>query len=146
MAFAHLISTLASYFDHLAYHSRDPKQHLAHLRQVFAVIRKYNFTLRPEKCVFYQEVELLGHLISSKGIKPLDKLLKKDLKFDMGHLQQEAWNYSKLRLLMQLNLHFSILNLKAKFIQMQVILELVELSLKSMKRVKKDLLDFSLES
>src|ERR1700730_9444386 len=53
IGFAHLISTLATYFDDLTCHSKDPKQHLAHIRQVFAVMRKYNFTLRPEKCLFY---------------------------------------------------------------------------------------------
>ena len=68
--------TVAIYFDDATVHSKDAEAHLLHLRETFEIIRKYNFTLRLEKCSFFQEeIELLGYKVSPNGIKPIDKLL-----------------------------------------------------------------------
>ena len=54
------------------------KQCISHFREVFETVRKYNSTLKPEKCLFFQEeVELLRHMVSPTGIKPTAKLLQK---------------------------------------------------------------------
>ena len=64
IAFANQIyNILAVYFDDATVYSQTVEQHISHLREVFETARKYNFTLRPEKCLFFQEeVELLGHI------------------------------------------------------------------------------------
>jgi len=60
LAFRELLDIIASYFDNITVHSKHPDYHLSHLRQAFEVVRKYNFTLRPDKCLFFQEeAELL---------------------------------------------------------------------------------------
>jgi RNase H-like domain found in reverse transcriptase/Reverse transcriptase (RNA-dependent DNA polymerase)/Integrase zinc binding domain/Integrase core domain/gag-polyprotein putative aspartyl protease/Retrotransposon gag protein len=74
---------LAIYFDDATVYSQTVEQHISHLRQVFETVRKHNFTLKPEKCLFFQEeIELLGHMVSPSGIKPTSKLLQKIDLFD----------------------------------------------------------------
>ena len=78
IAFSEIRDIVASYFDDITTHSKNPKVHLSHLRKVFEVTRKYNFTLRPDKCLFFQEeIEILGYSVSPKGIKPSGKILHK---------------------------------------------------------------------
>ena len=84
LAFRELLDIIASYFDDVTVHSKYLNYHLSHLRQVFEVVKKYNFTLRPDKCLFFQEeAELLGHIVSPDGIKPANKTLDKVAKFEL---------------------------------------------------------------
>ena len=55
LAFRELVDILASYFDDVTVHSKHPNHHLSHPRQAFEVLKKYNFTLKPDKCLFFQE-------------------------------------------------------------------------------------------
>jgi len=83
-AFEPVVDITATYFDDVTVHSVEVTKHLDHLRRVFDIIRKYNFTLRPEKCLFFQDqIELLGYTINPTGIKPNCKLLNKVKIFDM---------------------------------------------------------------
>jgi hypothetical protein len=78
IVFAELIEFVSVYFDDVTVYSTDPDDHLKHLERTFQLIRKYKFTLRPDKCEFLKEkVELLGHKVSPKGISPSDKLINK---------------------------------------------------------------------
>ncbi|CAG2198844.1 unnamed protein product [Mytilus edulis] len=46
------------------------EEHLLHLEEVFARLRKANFTLKPQKCHFaVKKVNYLGHIISKDGVK-----------------------------------------------------------------------------
>jgi hypothetical protein len=68
--------TIIIYFDDTSIHSKDIEAHLLYLREIFEIIRKYNFTLRSEKYLFFQdETELLGYKVSPNGIKSIDNLL-----------------------------------------------------------------------
>jgi len=53
LAFRELLDINASYFDNVTVHSKHPNDHFSHLRQAFEVVRKYNFTLRQDKCLFF---------------------------------------------------------------------------------------------
>jgi len=53
ITFRELLDIVASYFDDVTVHSKHSNLHLSHLRWTFEVVRKYNFTLRPDKCLFF---------------------------------------------------------------------------------------------
>ena len=57
------------YLDDLLTWSKDIPELIERLGLIFARLRQFNITLNPEKCRFgMNEVEYVGHLISSKGI------------------------------------------------------------------------------
>ena len=59
------------YIDDLIILPRTFDEHLLHLEQVFKRLREANVRLKPSKCQFVQpEVEYLGHVVSSEGLKP----------------------------------------------------------------------------
>jgi len=53
LAFRELLDIIASYFDDVTVHSKHSDYYLSHLRQAFEVVRKYSFTLRLDKCLFF---------------------------------------------------------------------------------------------
>ena len=55
LAFRELVDIIASYFDDVTVYSKHVNHHLSYLEQAFEVVRKFNFTLRPDKCLFFQE-------------------------------------------------------------------------------------------
>ena len=76
-----LLICLKIYIDNLLIHSLTRREHLLHLREVFAVCREANLHLRFEKCTFMvTEIKTLGFIISHGVIKPdpikIDMLLK----------------------------------------------------------------------
>jgi hypothetical protein len=55
----------------MMYYSRTMEEHVEHLRQVLAWLRKAGLKLKPTKCHFIrQAVEYLGHVITPDGLKP----------------------------------------------------------------------------
>jgi len=64
------------YMDDILVYSPNFEQHLADLEKVFSILRKFRFSINIEKCNFCQEsVEVLGHILSKDGIKPMpDKM------------------------------------------------------------------------
>ena len=59
IAFANQIyKMLAIYFDDVTVYSQSIEQHISHLRETD---RKYNFTLKPEKCLFFQDEPEWSH-------------------------------------------------------------------------------------
>ena len=63
----------AVYIDDVLVYSRDPQQHLQHLRKVFECLKKQAYHVRLSKCEFMsKKVKFLGHLLSSEGIAPSD--------------------------------------------------------------------------
>ena len=59
------------YIDDVIVFSSSIEEHLDHLQQIFARLRRVGLKLQPKKCIFgSQEVLYLGHLVSAKGIYP----------------------------------------------------------------------------
>ena len=70
------------YIDDILVFSRTVKEHLEHLRIILQRLRDYGFVLHPQKCVMAQEeVEFLGHSISSEGVKPTQNKVEAINKF-----------------------------------------------------------------
>ena len=62
--------TCLLYIDDVVVYSRNPEDHVEHLRTLFQRLRDYNLRLNPAKCVFgMKEVKLLGYLVSEKGLR-----------------------------------------------------------------------------
>jgi cleavage and polyadenylation specificity factor subunit 1 len=62
------------YLDDVIVGSRSEEEHVRHLHLVFTRLQQYGLVLNMDKCQFgVQEVEFLGHDISSAGAKPLDR-------------------------------------------------------------------------
>ena len=52
--------------------SRNEKEHISHLHQVFQRLDRYGLILHKDICVFAErEISFLGHVINSNGIKHL---------------------------------------------------------------------------
>ena len=58
------------YVDDLLVKSREESDHLRHLADVFAVLRKFRMKLNLAKCAFgVSSGKFLGHLVSKRGIE-----------------------------------------------------------------------------
>ena len=61
-----------AYLDDIIIFSRTVKEHLNCIKQVFKKLRKAHLSMKLSKCHFYtKEIQYLGHIISTKGIRPL---------------------------------------------------------------------------
>ena len=61
------------YLDDIICFSRDFIGLLVNLRAIFDRLRNANLTLKPSKCIFgHERIKFLGHIVSSKGIEPMD--------------------------------------------------------------------------
>ena len=61
----------AAYMDDIIIWPETPEEHLVHLQQVFDRLESAGLKLKHSKCKFFQtELKYLGHIISSKGIRP----------------------------------------------------------------------------
>jgi len=59
-------------FRQFSYISKCEEDHLKHLKAVFQIIKENGLKINIEKCHFFmKEVEVLGHLLTTKGIKPV---------------------------------------------------------------------------
>lgn len=64
------------YLDDVVIFSRSLDEHYSKLTEIFQRLRATNLKLNPKKCSFLQkEILYLGHICSSEGVKPDDKLL-----------------------------------------------------------------------
>jgi hypothetical protein len=65
------------YMDDILVMAENLKEHNSKLRRVFRRIREYNLKIEPDKCEFLkEELNYLGHVITSEGVKPDDEKLK----------------------------------------------------------------------
>jgi len=65
------------YIDDLIIFSPSYEQHTKDLAEVFTIFKKIDLKLNLKKChSFQEEVELLGHILSTKGIKPIPEKVK----------------------------------------------------------------------
>ena len=59
------------FLDDILIFSKTKKEHIRHIGQVLSIFQEYNLKLNLEKCSFMKsEVLVLGHLLTSKGLKP----------------------------------------------------------------------------
>jgi hypothetical protein len=57
------------FFDDILIYSKSLTEHISHLKQVFQLLKSNNLFAKVSKCTFATEqVDYLGHLISSKGV------------------------------------------------------------------------------
>ena len=65
------------YIDDIVVFSNSREQHVKDLEEVFTILENNRLKLNIEKCHFFQEeVELLGHILSVHGIKPIPEKVK----------------------------------------------------------------------
>ena len=58
------------YMDDILIFSKSAEEHHQHIRQVFECLNEKKWHVKQKKCVlFLEEVEFLGHVVSSEGIK-----------------------------------------------------------------------------
>ena len=70
------------YLDDILIASETPEQHLYHLRALCAALEKYGLVVNKDKCQFGRnQIEFLGHVVSSKGVAPLKSRVQAVLQF-----------------------------------------------------------------
>ena len=58
------------YIDDMLVKSTTTELHIAHLSEVFQILRKYNMKLNPAKCAFRVSAEIfLGFIVNHRGIE-----------------------------------------------------------------------------
>ena len=61
-----------AYLDDIIIFSKIAEEHLNHIKQVFKKLRSTHLSMKLSKCHFFmKEIQYLGHIFSTKGIKPL---------------------------------------------------------------------------
>jgi hypothetical protein len=65
------------YLDDILIASKDPTQHIQHLRLVFEVLQDAGLRINPAKCTFMvSSLSFLGHNLDASGISPMEKHVK----------------------------------------------------------------------
>jgi hypothetical protein len=73
----YLDSFVMIYMDDVMVFSKNPDEHLMHLKLVLQTLKEHQFYIRLSKCTFgKRELEFLGHLLSGTGIKPSPSKVK----------------------------------------------------------------------
>jgi hypothetical protein len=57
------------YLDDITVFSRSDQEHCCHLRKVFLKCRRFGLSLNPKKSLFSMEGKLLGHIVSTEGVR-----------------------------------------------------------------------------
>ena len=61
-----------AYLDDIIIYSKTTNEHMNYLQQVFHRLHDVELTVKLSKCHFFaKEIQYLGHVLSSTGIKPL---------------------------------------------------------------------------
>ncbi|CAH1716191.1 unnamed protein product [Aphis gossypii] len=94
-AFSELLyKSLVIYIDDLASYGKDFEQALNNLNNALLIMDKLNFSLKTSKCFFFNnKIELLGHIITREGIKPMDKNTKAITEFKQPTTQKEVRSF-----------------------------------------------------
>lgn len=94
-----------AYIDDIIIASHSYEQHIEHIKAVFRRLIDFGLRVNAEKCEFAAtEIEFLGHLVTSEGIKPLPKKVEKILAFE------------QLKLAMELKRFVAMINFYRRFI------------------------------
>ena len=88
---------LYTYLDDLLIVSKSVQEHLGHLAKVLDWLDEAGLRLKPQKCVFMQQqVEYLGHTISSEGVHPNDKKTESVKNFPRPKSSKEVKSFLEL--------------------------------------------------
>ena len=61
-----------AYLDNIIIFSKTAEEHLDHIKQVFEKLRSTHLSMKLSKCHFFmKETQYLGHILGTKGIKPI---------------------------------------------------------------------------
>ena len=62
-----------AYLDNIIIFSKTAEEHLDYIKQVFKKLRSAHLSIKLSKCHFImtKEIQYLGHILNTKGIKPL---------------------------------------------------------------------------
>ena len=61
-----------AYLDDFIIFSRTAEEHLSHIKQVFEKLRNAHLLMKLSECHFFtKEIQYLGHILSTNGIRPL---------------------------------------------------------------------------
>lgn len=89
-----LYKSIIIYIDDLASYGNNFNQALLNLRETFIIMDKINFSMKTNKCHFFNEkIELLGHGISALGIQPLNKNTKAIMEFKQPKTQKDVRSF-----------------------------------------------------
>ena len=70
MLFRSLRKFMLVSFDDILIYSPNWNMHFEHVKQAFEILRQHQFFIKISKCAFgQQELEYLGHIVTSQGIK-----------------------------------------------------------------------------
>ena len=79
------------YLDNIIIYSRNQKEHLEHLEEIFRRLKAAGLKLKLEKCCFFKKhIQYLGHLISAEGIQPLPEKLERIAKIPAPKTPKEV--------------------------------------------------------
>ena len=66
---------IIAYLDDIIIFSRTAEEHLSHIRKVFKKLQSAKLSMILNKCHFFsKEIQYLGHILSTKGICPIQKM------------------------------------------------------------------------
>ena len=67
----HLDEFIIIFLDNILVYSRGLREHMTHVRQTLAILRKHQLSAKVSKCTFCQHrAEYLVHLVSAEGLSP----------------------------------------------------------------------------
>ena len=79
------------YLNDIIIYSRNDKEHLEHLEEIFRRLKAAGLKLKLEKCCFFKKhIQYLGHLISAEGIQPLPEKLESIAKMPAPRIPKEV--------------------------------------------------------
>ncbi|KAG2228352.1 hypothetical protein INT45_011144 [Circinella minor] len=82
------------YLDDVLLHTKDLQQHLTRLKELLALLDKYNLRLSLKKCQFLQkQVNYLGFVIMGNGIKPDPKKTAAIAKWEVPQYTKEVQKF-----------------------------------------------------
>ena len=72
-----LVDFVEIYLDDITIHSKNEKEHLQHLIQVFERLQDANLKINGAKCNWFaSKIQLLGHIVSVEGVAMMQKKLR----------------------------------------------------------------------
>lgn len=82
------------YLDDIIVYSRTPQEHEAHLKTVKDLLNRKGLVLNDKKCEYRKpEIEILGHIISEKGTRPLPHRIEAIKNFKLPDTKKKLQSY-----------------------------------------------------
>merc|ERR1711879_725265 len=71
-----LFKSIVVFVDDITVYSNTFEEHMDAIERAFNVLRDHGHSARLDKCHFFkEEIEILGYVVNSLGIKPSDRLV-----------------------------------------------------------------------